>query len=150
MSAHSQVQMLFHGVIILFIGLVCGLPFGVAVARDRNDESVRSWRVAHTGVAGIGVMLIAIGAVLQHMVLGQRAISLLVWSLAASAYGFTLALVLRGITGVRGFEPSGPALNVVAYIGNVVGVGGSLLGVGLAIYGMYAALAGPSVGPGTK
>ena len=150
MSAHSQIQMLLHGAIILFIGLVCGLPFGVAVARDRSDESVRSWRVAHSGVAGIGVMLIAIGAVLQHMVLGQRAIFLLVWSLVGSAYGFTLALVLRGITGVRGFEPSGPALNVVAFIGNMAGIGGSLLGVGLAIYGMYAALAGPSVGAGTK
>jgi len=145
-----QMQMLFHGAVVLFIGLVCGLPFGAAVARGWSDASVRSWRVAHSGVAGIGVMLIAIGAVLQHMVLGPPATSLLVWSLVGSAYGFTIALVLRGIAGVHGFTPSGPALNVVAFTGNLVGVGGSLFGVALAIYGMYAALTGASVGLGKQ
>lgn len=143
MSEVSQIRMLFHGAIVLFIGLLCGLPLGVAVARDRGEESVRSWRVAHSGVAGIGVMVIAIGAALQHMVVGEHAAFLLVWSLVASAYGFTFAMVLGGITGVRGLRPSGPALNVVAFIGNMVGVWGSLFGVALAIYGSYAALARP-------
>lgn len=146
MGGGSQTQMLFHGAVVLFIGLTCGLPFGTALARGWNDESVRSWRVAHSGVAGIGIMLIAIGAAGQHMVLGERAAFLLVWSLVASAYGFTFALVLGAITGVRGLRPLGSALNVVAFIGNMVGVAGSLFGVALAVYGMYGALAGAGTG----
>jgi hypothetical protein len=142
--------MLFHGAIVLFIGLLCGLPFGVAVARGWGHESVRSWRVAHSGVAGIGVMVIAIGAALQHMVLGERAAFLLVWSLVVSAYAFTLAMVLGGIAGVRGLRPSGPPLSAVVFVGNMVGVAGSLFGVALAVYGMYAALAGAGTGPGQK
>lgn len=138
--------MLFHGAVVLLVGLVCGVPFGVAVARGWGDEGVRSWRIAHAGVAGIGVMLLAIGAALQHMVLGEHAAFLLVWSLVASAYGFTFAMVLGGIAGVRGIRPSGPALNVVAFIGNMVGVAGSLFGVALAVYGMYGALAGAGMG----
>ncbi|MBI3002941.1 MAG: hypothetical protein HYY54_04860 [candidate division NC10 bacterium] len=140
--------MLFHGAVVLFIGLACGLPFGTALARGWNDDSVRSWRVAHSGVAGIGVMLIAIGAAVQHMVLGEHAAFLLVWSLVVSAYAFTLAMVLGGIAGVRGLRPSGPALNLVVFVGNMVGVAGSLFGIALAAYGMYGALAGAGAGPG--
>lgn len=145
MTQH-QIQILFHGAIVLFIGLLCGLPFGAALTRGWGDESVRSWRVAHTGVAGIGVMLIAIGTALQHMVLGERAAFLLAWSLVVSAYGFTFAMVLGGIAGVRGLRPSRPAVNLAAFIGNMVGVAGSLFGVALAVYGMYAALAGAGTG----
>lgn len=145
-----QTQMVFHGAVILFAGLLCGLPFGAAVARGWGDESIRSWSVAHSGVAGIGIMLIAIGAALGHMVLGRHAVFLLVWSLVVSGYAFTITLVLRGFLGVRGFELSGPALNVLAFLGNMVGIGGSLLGVGLAIYGTYAALTGMSMGSGEK
>lgn len=141
-----QTQMLFHGAVVLFVGLLCGLPFGAGVARGWGDESVRSWRVAHSGVAGIGVMLIAIGAALQHMVLGERGVLLLVWSLLVSAYAFTLAMVLGSIAGVRGLRPSGPPLNVAVFVGNMVGVAGSLFGVALAVYGMYAALAGAGMG----
>ena len=143
-----QTQMLFHGAIVLFVGLVCGVPFGVAVARGWGEDSVRSWRVAHSGVAGIGVMLLAIGAMLQHMALGECAAFLLVWSLVVSAYAFTLAMVLGGIAGVRGLRPSGPALNLVVFVGNMVGVAGSLFGVALAVYGMYEALVGAGTGPG--
>ena len=143
-----QIQMLFHGAVVLLVGLVCGVPFGVAVARGWGNDSVRSWRVAHSGVAGIGVMLLAIGTAFQHMVLGERAAFLLVWFLVVSAYAFTFAMVLGGIAGARGIRPSGSALNVMVFVGNMVGVAGSLLGVALAVYGMYAALAGAGTGSG--
>ena len=139
-SERGQIQMLFHGAVVLFIGLWFGLPFGLAVSRGWGEESVGSWHVAHSGVAALGVMLIAIGAALHHLRLGERAASLLVWSLVASAYGFTIGLMLRGIVGVRGFRPSGSALNLVAFIANMVGVWGSLLGIALVIYGTYAVL----------
>ena len=147
MSERSQIQMLFHGAVVLFIGLWFGLPFGLAVSRGWGEESVGAWHVAHSGTVAMGVMLIAIGAALHRMVLRQPAASLLVWSLVASAYGFTFGFLVRGIAGVRGFQPSGPASNMVAFIANMVGVWGSLLGIALVIYGTCAALRAARMGP---
>jgi len=145
-SERSQIQMLFHGAVVLFTGLWFGLPFGLAVSRGWGEESVGAWHVAHSGTVAMGVMLIAIGAALHRMVLRQPAASLLVWSLVASAYGFAFGFLMRGIAGVRGFQPSGPASNVVAFTANMVGVWGSLLGIALVIYGAYAALTRTSTG----
>ena len=146
MSERRQTQMLFHGAIVVFMGLLFGLPFGVAVTRGWGEESVQAWRVAHAGMTAVGLMLIAIGAALRHLVLGQRLASWLVWSLVASAYAFTLAVLIRGIAGVKGFQPTGPSLNWVAFVSNVVGIVGSLMGVALTIRGASAALRRPTPG----
>ena len=128
MSERNQIQMLFHGAIVLFLGLVFGLPFGAALAADWGGESVRAWRVAHSGMVAVGLMLIAIGAALRHLVLGHRKASWVVWSLVVSAYAFTLAVLLQGVAGMRGFQPTGPTLNFVAFTCNMAGVLGSLMG----------------------
>ncbi len=146
MSERRQVQMLLHGAIVLFMGLLFGLPFGVAVTTGWGEESVQAWRVAHAGMVAVGLMLIAIGAALRHLVLGQRLASWLVWSLVASAYSFTLAVLLRGVAGVKGFQPTGPSLNWIAFLSNMVGILGSLTGVALTIRGAYAALRTPPAG----
>ena len=140
MSEHNQKQMLFHGAIVLFIGLLFGLPFGAALVAGWGDESMRAWRVAHSGIVVVGLMLIAIGAALRHLVLGHRMASCLVWSVVASAYGFTLAVLLQAVAGVRGFRATGPMLNMLAFASNVVGVLGSLIGIALTVLGAYAAL----------
>ena len=140
MSERNQIQMLFHGAIVLLLGLVFGLPFGAAVNTGWGDESVRAWRVAHSGVVAIGLMLIAIGATLRYLVLGRRGASWLVWSLVASAYGFTLALLVRVVAGVRGFQLTGSPLDLVAFACNMLGVVGSLTGVALTVRGAWAAL----------
>ncbi len=143
MNERRQIQMLFHGAIVLFMGLLFGLPFGVAVTMGWGGESVQAWRVAHAGMVAVGLMLIAIGAALRHQVLGQRLASWLVWSLVASAYSFTLAVLLGGVAGVKGFQPTGPILNWIAFLSNMVGILGSLTGVALTIRGAYAALRTP-------
>jgi hypothetical protein len=135
--------MLFHGAIVLFMGLLFGLPFGIGVTAGWGEESVQAWRVAHAGMVTVGLLLIAIGAALRHMVLGQREAFWLVWSLVISAYAFTLAVVIRGVAGVRGFQPTGPILNWIAFLSNTVGIVGSLMGVALTIRGAHAALRSP-------
>jgi hypothetical protein len=139
-SERNQIRLVLHGAIVLFVALLFGFPFGAALGAGWGDESVRAWRVAHSGVAAVGLTLIAIGAARPQLVLGQHGASWLVWSLAASAYAFTLALLLRGIAGVRGFQPTGSPLNLVVFACNVVGVLGSLIGMMLTVRGAFAAL----------
>ncbi len=144
MSEPLQMQILLHGAIVLFVGLLCGIPFGVAARNASSYEATRAWRVAHSGGVTIGLMLIAIGGVLHRLLLGDRAASVLVWSLVASAYSFTLGMVVAATAGVRGLRATGPALNWVVFTAYMVGSLGVLLGVALVILGAYAALRGTS------
>jgi hypothetical protein len=84
----------------------------------------------------------------RHLVLGQREASWLAWSLVASAYPFTLSVLLRGVAGVRGFQPTGPIPNWIAFLSNMVGILGSLMGVALTVRGARAAAA--TTHPGWK
>ena len=104
---------------------------------------MQRWRVAHAGMVAVGLLLIAIGAALRHLVLGQRQTSWLVWSLVVSAYTFTLAVLIRGIAGMKGFQPTGPILNWIAFLANMVGILGSLTGGTLTIRCAYSALRSP-------
>jgi len=136
----SQVQLLLHGAIVLFVGLLCGIPFALAAGNAWGEEAVRAWRVAHTGGAAVGLMLIVIGAVLHRLLLGDRAGAILVWSLVASAYSFTAGVLVAATAGVRGLQAGGPALNRVVFAAYTVGTAGALLGVALLVAGAAAAL----------
>jgi hypothetical protein len=144
MSEPLQMQILLHGAIVLFVGLLCGIPFGVAARNASSHEAARAWRVAHSGGVTVGLMLLAVGAVLHLLLLGNRATSVLVWSLVVSAYSFTLGMVLAATGGVRGLRATGPALNWVVFGAYMVGSVGALLGVALVILGAYAAPRGTS------
>jgi len=142
----GQTQLLLHGAIVLFIGLLCGIPFAVAAGNAWGEEAVRAWRVAHTGGAAVGLMLLAIGAVLPRLVLGNRAAASLAWSLVASGYSFTLGVLVAATAGVRGLQAAGPAPNWVVFVSYAVGTVGAILGVVLLIVGAAAALRGEPEG----
>ena len=139
MIARLQLHVTLHGAVVLLAGLLCGLPFGAVVARA-GDEAARAWRVAHAGGAALGVMLIAIAAVLPRLSLGDGLASLLAWSLIVAAYSFMAGVVLAALTGARGLTVAGPAANATVFAAYLVGAVGTLLGVGLTVAGALAAL----------
>ena len=95
---------------------------------------------AHLGLSAAGIWLIAVAGISHLVVLNARLVSVFVWSFVGSAYGFTVALVLAAVGGVRGLEPTGPFLNFVVFVANTVGALGALVGVALMGVGTYAAL----------
>ena len=133
-------QLIFHGSVILLVGLLCGAPFGRAIVRGMSEATVRAWRVAHVGLAIGGVLLLALAIVVPQLQLGASALAFLVWSFIASGYGFTVALPLGANYGHRGLTAAPPFLNRVVYFGNMVGVVGSLIGTAVLLWGAYAAL----------
>ena len=40
-------QLIFHGSIILLVGLLCGAPYGRAIVRCKLEATVQAWRLAH-------------------------------------------------------------------------------------------------------
>ncbi len=131
-------RLLFHGAVVLLIGLVAGLPLAAAITDGWGDESIHAWRVAHTGLVGGGVVLIAIAGALRNVRLGASAGAWLVRSLIGSVYAGVFALGLGPILGVRGLEPVPPLGNILVFAANAVLALGSLIATVLLVGGAWA------------
>ena len=135
-----QRQLLLHGSIVLIVGLLSGAGFAEAITGAQGEHAERAWRVAHTGLTLGGALFIAVAMALPMLVLSERVVSILTWSLVASGYGFAVALPLGAAIGMRGLEPVGPASNLVVFIGNTIGSLGSLIGILLFAWGALRSL----------
>ncbi len=133
-------QLILHGGIVLLAGLLSGAGFGSAVVRGKPEETVRAWRVAHSGLVMGGVLLLALAPVVPLLRLSALTLAGLVWAFVASSYAFVVALPLGARYGHRGLTSAPPFLNRVVYAGNIIGAAGSLLGTLILVWGAYAAL----------
>ena len=136
----AQTQILFHGLIVLLLALLCGAPYGMAITRGWGDEAVRAWRLAHFSLVVGGIWLMVVAAVTHLLVLSPRGLTVLVASIVFSAYSFALALIVAAVGGVRGLEASGPPLNLVAFLANNAAALASLVSVSVMLIGAVAAL----------
>jgi len=133
-------QLIFHGGLILLVGLLCGAPLGSAVVRDKPEGTVRAWRVAHSSLVIGGVMLLALAGIVSQLQLNAFALALLVWAFVASSYGFAVVLPLAALYGHRGLTSAPPFMNRLIYLGNMLGAGGMLVGTVVLLWGAYGAL----------
>ena len=101
---------------------------------------MRAWRFAHFGLVVAGIWLMVVAAVSHLLVLNARRMAILVYSVVTSAYGFAVALVVAAVGGVRGLEPTGSVLNIVAFVANSVAAVASLVWVVVTILGTVVAL----------
>jgi len=132
--------LIFHGVIIILIGLFSGLIYWQTIIRDKRPEVIRGWRIAHVFLVMEGMFIIVVGLVIQHLVLGGLAVRVLVWTIASSGYGFAWAFVGGAWKGYRGLTPKPYGLNTILFLGHFIGAGGSLIGIAMVIYGSFKAL----------
>jgi hypothetical protein len=139
----AQRLILLHGLIIILVGLLCGIPYGRAITHDWGPEAVRAWRIAHFSLVVGGIWLMVVAAVSHLLVLTPRGIAVLVYSVVTSGYAFTLALAVAAVGGVRGLEASGSMVNLVSFGGNVVASIASLVWVVISIVGVVRALHEP-------
>lgn len=135
MANSDRMRIVFHGAVVLLIGLLCGLP----AVNESANEAGRLWHTAHEGLIMIGVLMLTLSSVLPALVLERRESVGLVWSLLAMGYGLMTGLVLQGITGTRAFGPTTSPVLMIAFIGNATGMLGSVLSAALTIMGARAA-----------
>ena len=130
---NGRERLIFHGAIVLFIGLLCGVP-----AAAESEGAFQGWRAAHIGLITNGIWLLAMSTVLSALVLERREAAGLLWSLLAMGYGLTTGLLIGAVLGLRAIGPSAAPAAMVGFVANAIGVLGALLAVLLTIQGAHA------------
>ena len=122
-----SLQLLFHGAIVMLIGLLSGIPYGSAINNQQDESVIRAWRVAHSGLAMGGTTMIAVAAAINQLEIDAIALNILVWSSVISGYGFCLALPYGAWVGHRGLAMGKTVQSNIVYLGNILGAWGSLV-----------------------
>jgi len=131
--------LLFHGGIVILIGLISGLIYWQTIIRNKRPEVIRGWRIAHVFLVMEGMFIVIVGLSVPHLVLSGLAVRALVWVIISSGYGFAWAFVGGAWKGNRGLTPKPYGLNTILFLGHFVGAGGSLIGIAMLIYGFFKA-----------
>lgn len=133
-------QLVFHGAVVLLVGLLCGAPYGRAVNRNAPEHIVRSWRVAHASIPLGAALMFGVAAVLSHLGGG----AFLKWAIAlfliVSSYAFCFSLPLAAVVGHRGLSADGPISAKFVHAGNVIGAVSSLAAAVVLTYAAYVSL----------
>jgi len=129
--------LLLHGSIVILIGLLSGIPMWYAIIRNKGKEAVRAWRVAHSCLVMYGLMILIVGIVIPHLILGKLAVWVLVSALIAAGYGFVFALTIGAWKGLRGLTIKPYGLNTILFAGHIIGAFCSLIGIIIFIYGLF-------------
>lgn len=123
--------LLRNGALVLGAGVLCGIPFYLAIVLGWHPERIRAWRVAHATLLADGLLLLVVGILLPALQAGTAWRAALAWSLLVSAWGFVLALAGGAAAGRRGLVPRPPGWNWLFFAGHAIGASGSAIGVSL-------------------
>ena len=137
-SRDLQTTMVLHGAVVVVLGLLAGLPYGLVVTGALAGET-RAWSMAHLEGVLNGLLVLAVAAVFRRLHLSEGQKRLVVWSLVLMAYGNLVASVVGAVFGVRGLEPTTPAVNLLVYGLFMVAVVAAFVGLGLVVYGAIPA-----------
>ncbi len=140
MARRFVLQLAFHGVMLVVLGMLVGLPFANAITAHSGPEVERAWRVAHTSLVTAGTLYVAIEAIAQKMILPSREAELVTWSFVLSAYAFAFVFVVGPLVGARGLEPTGPPLDVLIFGVLLASLLAFFLSVLIVLWGLFAAL----------
>jgi hypothetical protein len=131
MHADLARLLLQNGALLLGAGVLCGIPFYLAIVLGWGQERIRAWRVAHATLLADGLLLLVVGILLPDLQAGTAWRAAIAWSLVGSAWGFVLALGGGAAAGRRGLVPWPPGWNWVFFAGHAIGALGSAIGVSL-------------------
>ncbi|OGP91957.1 MAG: hypothetical protein A2157_12175 [Deltaproteobacteria bacterium RBG_16_47_11] len=134
MISLPNAHLLFNGLVVIMAGSLIGFPLRDVIVKEKR-EAVNAWRVAHSVLVMDGLLMLVIGLALPYFNLDKLAISVLVWSLVVSGYGFAVAFILGAWKGLRGLTAKPFGLNTLLFGAHIIGAFGSLIGIAVAIYG---------------
>ena len=120
--------MIFHGAVFFIVGMLAGIPYGQAIARNAGQRKVDAWRAAHTGLSSTGIFVIAVGAAMQNWADHSSLASLTVAALVIAGYSFCIAMPLAAWSGSRGLSPRSPLTNRIVFGCYGLSIAGTFIG----------------------
>ena len=136
----SARYLVFHGTIILLIGLLCGAPYSRAINRHAAAHIVHSWRVAHLSLPIGAILMFVVATLLASFAVAGQIKQLIASLLIVSGYSFCVALPLAAMVGERGLSHQGPLKAKAVFLGNVLGAVTSLLASLALVYAAFESL----------
>lgn len=125
MSERQRAQLVAHGALVFFVGMLAGFPFAFAILGKialwpfsidwTVPGEVRAWRMAHLEGVLNGLLLIGVAAVGGLLRLDARRHGHLVTALLVTAWGNMIASIIGPLFGVRGLELGGSVANSVVF-----------------------------------
>jgi len=88
MTGSLEKYVIFHGAIIILVGLFSGLIYWQTIIRSKRSDVIRGWRIAHVFLVIDGMFIVIVGLGIPHLALSGLAVRVLVWTIAGSGYGF--------------------------------------------------------------
>lgn len=123
----SARQLVFHGAIVLLVGLLCGAPYGRAIRQGSPASVASAWRLAHGSLPMGAALMLGVGGILTGLTVAEWLRWTIAIALIVSSYAFCVSLPLAATVGHRGLSPAGPRLAKLVFAGNAVGALGSLI-----------------------
>ncbi len=136
----SARQLVFHGAVVLLVGLLCGAPYGRAINRGAPASLIAAWRLAHGSLPMGAAIMLAIAGVLSALTATDAVRWIIAVSLIVSSYAFCLSLPLAAAVGHRGLSFGGPSVAKLVAAGNLIGAIGSLIAAAALIYAGWLSL----------
>ena len=138
---HRQVlRLVFHGLLLVVLGMIVGVPFREAITDDWSPDTVRAWRVAHTSLVGGGTLYLGLAAVGHHLALSRRMAVFAVGSLVFAAWAFAFGFIVGPMVGARGLEPVGPPLHVAIFAVFALGLLVAFIALGVLLWGAFVSM----------
>jgi hypothetical protein len=140
MTRRQILQLVFHGLLLVVLGMIAGVPFREAITESWGADAERAWRVAHTSLVGGGALYLALAAVAHYLVLGQRAATLVTGGLLFAAYGFAFGFIVGPAVGARGLEPLGAPLHIIVFVVFALALLAAFVAMAVVLWGAFVAL----------
>ncbi|MEN8130194.1 MAG: hypothetical protein ABFS45_08350 [Pseudomonadota bacterium] len=133
-------HLFFHGALILFIGLLTGVPYAKAIIQGNTEFVISAWRVAHSAISIGAILLLALAPGLTQLVISLAFKWVLTALLVLSAYAFAIALIMSPIVEHRGVTRGDTAPRKIMYYSNMFGVYASMCGAALLLAAAWLSL----------
>ena len=134
MSPFRSRKLVFHGGIVVLLGMLSGIPFAMALLGYLSVDPSH-WRISHMEGLINGLLMIAIAASGQYLQLSDRCSKLLFCSMVFTGYSNALYGWARGLSGSAGLDFAPPIGNQIAALLGGLPIFTAFLAIGLLCFG---------------
>ena len=133
-------HLLFHGVIVLLLGLFAGIPYAQAILKKKPENFIFAWRVAHSALCMGAILMFALVPIISLLNVELTTKWFIAVLFIVSGYSFSAALYIGPNVGSRGLSYKGSIYAKLVYLCNLTGAVTSMVGALVLLYAVWKTL----------